>query len=445
MGTISRGIKNAFRNGIRSISVIFILAVSISMALVMLMALKTVQDKIENVKSSIGNTITITPAGIRGFEGGGELLTVADANMVTEIADVTKVTKVLSDRLGSGEDTSLQSSVEAGAFGNRQRVRNSGGAEEGRSMPANFSLPINVSATSDFGVLSSLNINQFELTSGSIFDTGSDENVALVGKDLASKNNLGVDSSFQAYNQEIKVAGIFDSGNNFTNSSVIMPIATLQKLSAQADQLSSLIIQASSIDSIKSVEQSIKDKLGDKIDVTSQQDNSSEAIKPLENIKSISFYSLVGALIAGSVIILLTMIMIVRERRREIGILKAIGSSNLGIVSMFMAESLTLTFLSSVLGIILGMFFSNPVLKALASGSETATPNVVGENFGQGARVMMRLGGPIQNTINDLHAAVGWEMILYGLATALAIAIIGSAIPAFFISKISPAEVMRQE
>lgn len=72
MGIIDRGIKNAFRNGIRSLGIIFILAVSIGMALIMFMALKTVQAKIASVKSSIGNYITVSPAGIRGFEGGGE-------------------------------------------------------------------------------------------------------------------------------------------------------------------------------------------------------------------------------------------------------------------------------------------------------------------------------------------------------------------------------------
>ncbi|MCL5795587.1 MAG: hypothetical protein M1338_04520 [Patescibacteria group bacterium] len=46
MGAIYRGTKDVFRNGIRSFSIIFILGVSIAMALVMLIALKTVQGKI---------------------------------------------------------------------------------------------------------------------------------------------------------------------------------------------------------------------------------------------------------------------------------------------------------------------------------------------------------------------------------------------------------------
>ena len=52
MGTIIRGVKNAFRNSIRTTSIVLILSISITMALVMLESLKTVQGKIDSVKSS---------------------------------------------------------------------------------------------------------------------------------------------------------------------------------------------------------------------------------------------------------------------------------------------------------------------------------------------------------------------------------------------------------
>src|SRR4030043_759096 len=136
MGVFIRGIKNAFRNGVRTLAVIVILAVSISMALVMFMALKTVNGKIDSVKSSVGNTITVSPAGIRGFEGGGTLLTSANADTIKSIANVASVTETLTDRLRNESDTNtnfpggdsssnsttnLTSPIEAGSFGNRQR------------------------------------------------------------------------------------------------------------------------------------------------------------------------------------------------------------------------------------------------------------------------------------------------------------------------------------
>ncbi len=43
-----------------------------------------------------------------------------------------------------------------------------------------------------------------------------------------------------------------------------------------------------------------------------------DTVSSLDNIRTIALYSLIGALVAGAAIILLSMVMIVRERRREI-------------------------------------------------------------------------------------------------------------------------------
>lgn len=460
MGVIVRGFKNALRNNIRALSIVFILAVSIGMSLVMLMSLKTVDGKIDSVKSSIGNTIVVSPAGVRGFEGGGELLTVQNSETIKNLANIKSVALTLSDRLmnenstSSGmpgqssttsSKTSLNSAIEAGSFGNRQRRfsdNQSGVDSESRTPP---SMPITVSGVN---VLSSaaLSISQFDVTSGEKIDPTSTDNVAMLGKDLATKNNLTVGSTFKAYDKDIKVIGIFDSGSTFTNGGIVMPLKTVQNLSGQTDQINSIIVETNSIDTVSTVSTAIKEKLGTAVDVTSQQDRSQEAIKPLENIKTISFYSLIGSLVAGAIIILLTMVMIARERRREIGVLKAIGASNLNIVTQFIAESLTLTFASAILGIILGLVLSNPVLKMLVNNSSESTPVVSSGGPMGGAGRMMREGlGGVQSTIGNLHNVVGWEIILYGFLAAVVIAIIGSAIPAYIIAKIRPAEVMRQE
>lgn len=466
MGVISRGIKNAFRNGIRTTSIVFILAVSISMALIMLMSLKTVQAKITSVKSSIGNTITVSPAGIRGFEGGGTLLTSQNATDVASLAHVTSTTVSLNDRLrnenssanqgGPGGNnnssvdntTNLTSPITPGSFGNRQRA--SQGESTSTTSNATFSMPITVTGVNDLdsaAALSAISASQFNVTSGTKIDPTSSSNVAMIGKDLATKNNLSVGQTFTAYGQNITVTGIFDTGNTFSNAGIIMPIKTVQTLSGQTDQINSIIALADSIDNVSSVQSAIKDKLGsDKVDVTSQQDTSNNAIAPLENIKTISLYSLIGSLVAGAVIIFLTMLMIVRERTKEIGVLKAIGSSNVGIMSQFIVESLVLTLTSSVIGIIAGIALSNPVLKVLVTNSQASASTTQGFGGGGGGRAMMANFIPgARNTISNIHAVVGWDIILYGLLAAIVIAIIGSAIPAFFIAKIRPAEVMRTD
>ena len=442
MGLIARGTKNVFRNSIRTVSIVVILAVSIAMALVMLMALKTVDGKIASVKGSIGNYINVNPAGIRGFEGGGELLKNSDIDSLSGIAHVKKVIQSTTDHLTSG-NTNLQPATEAGSFGVRQRSQNMGSSPSSDT-PKNITMPVMVTGTNDLSATANLNVSSLTLTGGENFDANTSDQIALVGTDLASKNNLSVGSTFQAYGKDIKVAGIFDGGNRFANATLVMPLKALQNLSGQTDQVSQVTVEADSIDSVVAVVQDIKTKLGDKVDVTSQQDSSLNALKPLENIKTISTYSLIGALLAGAVIILLTMVMIVRERRREIGVLKAIGASNAVVMGQFSVEALVFTLMSAAVGTILGLALSNPVLNVLVNNS-SSVPQGSGEGGHQMMMTAMRFGGGAQAALRDIHAAIGWEIIVYGLLAAVAIAILGTALPAYLIAKVRPAEVLRSE
>lgn len=467
MGSLVRGVHNAFRNWIRTSSIVAILGLSVGLAVVMLLALMAVDQKIATVKSSIGNTITISPAGARGFEGGGNPLMDSDLSSVKALPNVVSMSETLQDRLRNGDTTTLQSAVDPGTLGQRAFRFNRGDSFGGNggtgssnsNIPTNFSLPITVVGTSDPNNLAqAVSGSQPKITSGSVFAGDSTDNVAVVGSALATKNNLKVGSTFSAYSTDIKVVGIFDAGNQFANSGLAMPIKTVQKLSQQDGQVSSATVQVSSIDQLASTTTAIKNKLGDKADVVSAQDTSDQALAPLQNIRTISLYSLIGAVAAGAVVILMTMLMIVRERRREIGVLKAIGASNWSVLTQFITEAVTFTGLGTVLGLLIGVLLSNRVLQALVSSASTATTSTVsaagqaargggsfagrfgGGGFGQAAQL---LGA--RNGLSGLQAQPGWELLLYGVGIALLIAIIGSAVPAYLSARVKPAEVLRGE
>jgi putative ABC transport system permease protein len=464
---MTRGIRNAFRNGVRTFSIIVILGLSIALALTMLIARSAVQKKIDSVKSSIGTSISVAPAGVQGFEGGGEPLKASDIAKITSLPHVASVVQSLRDRLTT-DNSSLTSAIEAGSLGRRFSDNNGqsftqttppGGmmrSDGSSSVTRTFTPPVNVSGTNDLNTSEAATDGKVTLTSGNLFDVASSDAVAIIGKDLATKNNLSVGSTFTAYNTTVKVVGIFDTGTAFSNNAVVMPLATLQKLSGQTDQVTSATVKADSIANVSSVVNAIKSKLGSTADVTSQESASQAALSPLENIKTISLFSLIGAVVAGSVIILLTMVMIVRERRREIGVLKAIGASNVTVVTQFIAEAVTFTLIAAVVGILLGIVGGNPVTKVLVNNSTSTTSSVVSDGRGEPMRMggEMRLSGPRgtarnlgldSKNLKDVQAAVGWSVLAYGLATAIVIAVAGSAVAALLIAKIRPAEVMRTE
>lgn len=468
MNTVSRGIRNAFRNVIRTFSITVILSLSIALALAMLVARQAVQSKIDTVKSSIGNTISISPAGAQGFQGGGEPLTTEQLATVSQIPNVTNVTQTLNDRLTT-ENSNLKSAIDAGSLGRRQAGNSGvtfsappagempgGGAANGQ-MNRSFTPPVTVTGVNSTAAATVFGGDSVSFTAGENFDASKDENVALVGKALAEKNNLQVGSTFTAYNATITVKGIYDAGTTFANAGLVMPLQTLQKLSDQAGDVTSATVTVNSIDNMSGVMATLKSQLGQTADITSNQSSAEEAVKPLESVKTISTFSLIGALVAGAVIILLTMVMIVRERRREIGVMKAIGSSNSKTVLQFVSEAVTLTAMAMVAGIIIGAVAASPLTNLLVSNSDNSsqTTQITGPPTGGTPPMTTRMsrapGGlrgigsnSIQN-INDVQASVGWDVLAYGVGAAMLIAIIGSAIPALLISKVRPAEVMRAE
>jgi putative ABC transport system permease protein len=245
---------------------------------------------------------------------------------------------------------------------------------------------------------------------------------------------------------------------------VILSLPALQRLSGQGDVVSDASATVDSVDNLASTTSAVKKTLGSNADIQNSQTEADNAVKPLQNVKQISLVSLIGAVIAGSIIIFLVMLMVVRERRREIGILKAIGASNTKVMWHFVVESITLTILAAFVGIIIGAAAAGPITNTLVdnatnssnavdgSGVVNGPPGAQVRNVGNGEGASKagfvargRGVGAIRANITNIHAAVGWSIILYGLAAAVAIALIGSALASYLIAKVRPAEVMRTE
>ena len=471
MNPVSRGIRNAFRNGIRTVSVILILSLSIGLSLTMLVANKAVANKIATVKSSIGTTVTISPAGFSPGSQANNTLTTGQLDEVSKLAHVTALDETLSDRLSttgssqpsfgfgrasdsSSSTTSLTSPVTLnfkgnGANGGPRIFVNGGG-----SLPSNFSPPVSFLGTSDSN---SINGTALKLASGSFIDGSKDSNDAMVSKSMASKNNLEIGSTFTAYNQTLTVSGIFTSGTEGGDDSVILSLPAEQRLSGQSGAVTSAVATVDSLDNLSSATSAIKKTLGNNADVVSSEEQADETVKPLNSVKTVSFFSLIGAVVAGAVIILLIMVMVVRERKREIGVVKAIGGSNPRVIIEFMIEAFTLTLAGAVIGLVIGIIAGQPVTNALVDNSTNSSATSVQGPNGQTIRVQnggagrgpgRGFGGPLRNagTVKGLHninAEIGWGILLDGFGAAVLIAVIGSALAAAMITKVRPSEILR--
>lgn len=467
MNVFSRGVRNAFRSGIRTTSIVIILGISVGLALTMLVARSAVEAKIESVKSSIGTTISVSPAGFAPGAQANNTLSTSDLDKVTGLDHVTTVASTLSERLsttgsetsgfgmmGGSSDEAATTSLESAVTLNRPSTSDTSDSDAGmarRQMPANFSFPITFLGTTDS---SKINSSAITITQGKNVEQ-TDAIAAVISDAMAEKNSLKVGSTFTAYDQKITVAGIFTTDTEMAKNTVVMSLASLQKLSDQTDTVSGATVTVDSLDNLETATAAVKKVLPD-ADITSAADQAEQTTEPLQNVATIALYSLIGSLIAGAVIILLTMMMIVRERRHEIGVLKAIGSSNGKTMLQFMTESVTLTLLGLVVGLLVTLVAASPITNALVSNSESSS-NTTSRQTGRGGLEGPggRMGGGgfrirefAQNGAENLRAveaSVGWSTLGCGVIVAMVIAVLGSAVPAYFISKIRPSDVIRAE
>jgi putative ABC transport system permease protein len=268
-----------------------------------------------------------------------------------------------------------------------------------------------------------------------VIDGAGDSDDAMVSTTMADRNDLKSGSTFSAYGAVFTVKAIFDSDTDTGNDSVIVPLATQQRLTHHGHDVASAVATADSLTHLGDVTGEITIALGPAVDVTSDIAQASQALAPLGSVESLSLYSLFGAVAAAAVISFLIMVMIVRERKREVGILKAIGAPNGRIMYQFMTEALTFSVLGGAAGLLAGTLAASTITSSLISGSgharSPANPPAA--------------QNPALQHLSQVHATATAPEVLIGLAGILLIAAFGSAAASYLISKIRPAEALRSE
>nr|WP_254703324.1 FtsX-like permease family protein [Pseudarthrobacter sp. C4D7] len=445
----------------------------------MLAANQAVGAKVQELNASVGTVLTVNPAGGQGFEGGGEPLTTGQEATAAGVAYVSAVVGTSSLRLrnaaeaaaqsaagqtGAGSQggqggqggpggqsaatltTNLTAAVDAGTLGNRNQQANGTTGTSGSTQRTVRSLPITATG---IGAQVDTTGKALNITEGTgLGDYTAASTGALLGTTLAQKNNLGVGSTFTINDQAYTVSGLFDAGTEFGNNAVYLTLPTAQTLAGTPDELSSMIVTVNSMENVASAKTALQAALGsDKADVTQGQ-NLQTAVSSLDSVKNISFIAFIAALGTAGLIILLIMVMLVRERRREIGVLKAIGAPNRTIGLQFVLEALVLAALGSAVGAVIASFASGSIASALVS-SNTTTTAPTGRGFQGGAGGFPGgQGGPFggaSQLLNSVTASASPGVIAGGIAAVFGVAIIGALVPALLTARIRPIEVLRGE
>lgn len=213
---------------------------------------------------------------------------------------------------------------------------------------------------------------------------------ALVGSDVAEHLGLGVGDSFNAtYSSgddsdsdepdlgvDMKVSGILETGGSEENY-IYMSMDDLDALAGSNDKLQVVELSISAT----------QDELKDYAEKISE---SSEAVAArlvkrvtqsegtvLTKLQALVFIVTAVVLVLTMICVATTMTAVVAERRREIGLRKALGASDKSIIGEFMGEGLLLGGFGGLVGSVLGFVFAQIVSVNVFSSSITFQPLLI--------------------------------------------------------------------
>jgi len=143
------------------------------------------------------------------------------------------------------------------------------------------------------------------------------------------------------------------------------------------------------------------------------------AVKIITQVTDVLRYFLLAigtiSLIVGGVGIMNIMLLAVNQRVREVGLRKAVGAKNSDVWTQFLIESIFISFLGGVIGIIIGVIISG-VTAIIIQSLQYTWPFII-----------------------------SWQSIAVACLVSIIIGIIFGIYPAYKASKISPMEALRYE
>ncbi|WP_433595213.1 ABC transporter permease [Lysinibacillus xylanilyticus] len=296
-----------------------------------------------------------------------------------------------------------------------------------------------------------------------------DQNVTLMEKRLAEQNKLKVgdkvkiQSGDKKKTLEVEIIGIYETDEQGLGQNpppimdpankLYMPYSTLKKLEADEGNMSSIQVvyflnDPLDIDAFKKeAKQSDIDFKYFKLDA--HDSLYKQMIGPIENISSTSQMIIYIVSIAGAIILGLIIMLSIKARRKEMGILLSIGEKKWKLMAQFVVEVVCIAILAFGVSLTTGAKVSQFIGDSLLS-NEIATAGEEEENSQNSSVVMVSgPGGTLQNETEDpidkIDVSVTGEDLGKMGGIGLAIAILAALLPALSILRLNPKQILLKD
>lgn len=251
-----------------------------------------------------------------------------------------------------------------------------------------------------------------QLADGRAFSADADDEV-MVGIHLAQDLGVEVGDRIHLADADMKIVGVFNTGNTFGDSTVMFPLAPFQAHERQPGGLSLFFVKVDEGADVERVKAAVEADSPLLVAISSLMDFG-RADRSYQLITAADRAATVVAIAVGAVFVMNAMVLSLVERYREFGILRALGWSRRRVVALVFGEAMIIAFVGAGLGV--GLAFV--VIRVL-------------EN-------LPTLRGILKPT---------FESWVFGraLLTATGVTVVGALYPALRAAQLSPQEAMRRE
>jgi putative ABC transport system permease protein len=450
MDIVIRGMRNVLRTPLRWLLVVLLLGASLMLVAAMVSLNNSAQQQLANVHKEVGTAITInyatndsqsaaqstpnagSPGG--GQPGGGSFfsrinVTPVPNSIVAKVKNLPGVASIEESLRRTDTVSTLQTSTIQ--------------TPDGRSI----SIPPTVNGISTGAAHFTLAGGSTPtLVSGRTFQA-SDANsyVAMMSQTLAENNSLTVGSTFTLKGKTFTIIGLYTTDQQFADNSLVIPLATMQSVFS-VNGVDSITVYAQSYEQVNALAARLSSTLGKAYDVVTQASTYASTINALNTAQNSIKLALIVAIVTATLVIIFAVFITVRERTIEIGTLKAIGASHWQVIRQFWGEVLALSIVAALIAVGL-LATMGPVISQAFNVSTPATTTSTPGGFGGGPFGAGRFLFSSQATNLNVHlssATLTAQALLIIVSLGMGLAVLTSVIPAWYVARIKPAEVLRR-
>jgi lipoprotein-releasing system permease protein len=274
----------------------------------------------------------------------------------------------------------------------------------------------------------------------------------VIGSDFANNMNLSVGDRVSIYSpadlkkmkalrgkaneeavlpDDYTVTGVFSTGYfDYDANVIVASLENAQDLYNLGDSVHGLMVMLNDPYQATRIQAELQQALGDNYRITTWMQDNSAILGALIVEKNVMFYLLFFIVLVAALCILSAQITFVVQKTREIGMLKALGATNLQISGIFLGQSAIIGVLGVLAGYgfgVLAVIYRNEFLEFMrrATGWELFPASIYG--FG------------------ELPAIIAPRDIALICASSFVICILGGVLPAIRAGRLKPVEALRYE